>query len=800
MANSKTKTPAGKLAGKTVALVGKFGYRDARRAMHAKQISRAGGRVVDPAKKVPDYLLVGEGRGGKPPADVAKLQKKSPAIQILDLGDLLPGRDELLKEIGRGRRKDRDRFWEDFATTCHFASSQIDLTNADLRKSDLFGAHLEDVVLTGSDLRGAITEYTHFGDLEDINFDGCEGSNVYLPNLKRCTFRGANLQDAWLFYGHTKNIDECDFTKANMQRARLERGGTLRDCKFAAADLSDAEVSESVFARADFTKANLSRIHAARAKFAGSKLAQANLARADLRGASLAGADLRNANLREAVLSDADLTGANIAGADFKDAVLTGAILKGLDLSQAKNLQPPVTRVAGPKLVALAAAAGGAKLFVTNAEVDLGKNEFARLSVTVSRNGVGARSIYCRDGNDIFDTIAAPTFERAVLNLADRWPNATLRLDRIQAKGSKTVRGPKLQELAVAAWAETFGVTLPSADEVKARRTEQEAAATRERDALMRKIRAKGTSAWSSMDYHVRNRIDLSGADLSGAKLDKLEMWGRKLKGANFAGSSLVEAEFWNGELPSADFSNANLKNARLENAVLNGVKFRKANLTGAKLTNTKLLGADFTGAKLTDANFYLSQFDQTTIFPADFVPPSNMVWKGDGPRPGLKNAKAAKAGSLAFDAFLKQLQAKVEVERLSKAAAMLKSERFQLFSEVKPDSLVGIVKSQSNPDLVYSCRLTGQGEFGCCTQNLRPCGGLRGALCKHLFVLIVGLAKAGQLDPATVAHWIDLSLGHQPAIEREFMSATFLRYKGAEAGEVDWRPTETVPEDYYAL
>ena len=26
------------------------------------------------------------------------------------------------------------------------------------------------------------------------------------------------------------------------------------------------------------------------------------------------------------------------------------------------------------------------------------------------------------------------------------------------------------------------------------------------------------------------------------------------------------------------------------------------------------------------------------------------------------------------------------------------------------------------------------------------------------------------------------------------------LRYRGAQAGEVDWRPTETVPEDYYAL
>lgn len=135
----------------------------------------------------------------------------------------------------------------------------------------------------------------------------------------------------------------------------------------------------------------------------------------------------------------------------------------------------------------------------------------------------------------------------------------------------------------------------------------------------------------------------------------------------------------------------------------------------------------------------------------------------------------------------------------MQKAGSMLKAERFQLFAEVKDDSLAGIVKSQTSKDLVYSCRLASDGTFGCCTQNLRPCGGLRGALCKHLLVLIVGLAKAGQLDSATVDHWIDLSKSQKPAIDEDSMT-TFLRYKGAEAGEIDWRPTETIPEDFYAM
>jgi hypothetical protein len=136
----------------------------------------------------------------------------------------------------------------------------------------------------------------------------------------------------------------------------------------------------------------------------------------------------------------------------------------------------------------------------------------------------------------------------------------------------------------------------------------------------------------------------------------------------------------------------------------------------------------------------------------------------------------------------------------LDKALKMLKADRFKLFVEVKDDSVVGVVNSQTDKDLVYACRLADDGSFGCGTQNLKPCGGLQGSLCKHLLVLIVGLAKAGTLDPAKAYDWAETSRAQKPTLDKEAMSETFLRYKGAEAGEVDWRPTETIPEDYYAL
>ena len=47
---------------------------------------------------------------------------------------------------------------------------------------------------------------------------------------------------------------------------------------------------------------------------------------------------------------------------------------------------------------------------------------------------------------------------------------------------------------------------------------------------------------------------------------------------------------------------------------------------------------------------------------------------------------------------------------------------------------------------------------------------------------------------------WVDASRSQKPTLDKDAMGETFLRYKGAEAGEVDWRPTETIPEDFYAM
>jgi len=165
-----------------------------------------------------------------------------------------------------------------------------------------------------------------------------------------------------------------------------------------------------------------------------------------------------------------------------------------------------------------------------------------------------------------------------------------------------------------------------------------------------------------------------------------------------------------------------------------------------------------------------------------------------------VATAPPPQGGAMALPEFLSLLSRKVPSANLSKALAMLKAERFELFAQAEGDYIVGVVKSQTNPDLVYACKLTSSGAYSCCTQNLFRCGGLQGGLCKHLLVLVVGLTKAGKLDGARVDGWVAASRMHRPLLDKDAMTAIFLRYKGAEAGEIDWRPTETIPEDYYAL
>ena len=156
--------------------------------------------------------------------------------------------------------------------------------------------------------------------------------------------------------------------------------------------------------------------------------------------------------------------------------------------------------------------------------------------------------------------------------------------------------------------------------------------------------------------------------------------------------------------------------------------------------------------------------------------------------------------GSIQPGHFAQELADLVESNRLNMAKRLLKKNRLALYAKITSEAVVGIVRSPNDVGTVYVSRLTSRGDFACATEKLRHCGGLLGKPCKHMLVLLLGLVHAGKLDAATTINWLRAARGHDPKLDREALREPLIQYKGAEAGETDWRPTETLPEDFYAM
>jgi hypothetical protein len=102
----------------------------------------------------------------------------------------------------------------------------------------------------------------------------------------------------------------------------------------------------------------------------------------------------------------------------------------------------------------------------------------------------------------------------------------------------------------------------------------------------------------------VFNKMDLGGADLSGAVLANASFRETDLSDAYLAESRLDGADFRYAVLAAAQMGGANLgvaqlRHADLRLANLEGASLRGADLSGGRLAGAKLAGADFAGAVL---------------------------------------------------------------------------------------------------------------------------------------------------------------------------------------------------------
>jgi hypothetical protein len=83
-------------------------------------------------------------------------------------------------------------------------------------------------------------------------------------------------------------------------------------------------------------------------------------------------------------------------------------------------------------------------------------------------------------------------------------------------------------------------------------------------------------------------------------------------------------------------------------------------------------------------------------------------------------------------------------------------------FVELQGGRVQGVVSSGSDPQRVYVSFLEGKtGNYFCCTNNNRPCGGLRGSPCKHIAGLVDEAMK--QYGAGRVAAYLGVSSDVEP-------------------------------------
>lgn len=792
---------------------------------YSTAVFREGGRVVFEVSKKLTYLVVDQVTSQtRLEKQVHKLNQAGATIQVLSRADFLalmaPTRAAglaFLRGGGQGLQR-----W--------YALAVADIPMPDLSASDFQGIDFAgqaghwlpwgNAKLDGANFRGANLHACHLPVLQDVVLERADFSGAFVRDLKHCRAASANLAGATV--GAMSNTD---FTAATLEGVKVSYAGQnlrIQGCTFKNARLVNAELRGCHFIDANFSGADLT----------GACLQDCKFSTCNMTGVKLVHANLASARFDRTNLSQADFTGAFLLDADFSSAktdgtIFNGTFVRGARISSMSAHDKTSQRLPAPSMLQLDALTTKGSLEI-QAMLDLGERVVA-LQLYGSPHSRECRFSFHPDAFR-FSLHWQPGLDGRPIStqmnfLAHKFARGRLRLDSIAVKAQGVpLPGRELKSLCQQAWCEAFGRDSPSADDVTKDKQATRDRQSKERDSLLADLLQgqAGVKRWNSKTLAERKaagnyrRVDFSGARLQGVDFSRLDFQHARFDRADLAEAWLYESHlqhccFQHADLRGAscrgvrgqdsDFSGAKLNKCDLEFAYLRRAVFAGANLRGASLMCADLCGADLREAKLHGVDVKFAKFDESTCFPKGFHLDESMKWEGTGRDPRLpKISTVHDRKRIGWKAFMNRVQANVDAPKLTKALEMLRSDRFQLYAEVADQYLVGVVKSQTDTDLVYACWLGADGTYACCTQNFHPCGGMRGSVCKHILVLAIGLGRSRELNLSKAANWLAASRGEKPSLDKDAMSETFLRFKGAEAGEVDWRPTETIPEDYYAM
>lgn len=785
------------------------------RSQLGTQLAARGGSVRDAIAAGLDYVVLDRSRWAGTAAPEEEARACGAAVLALDefYALLCPGRDEALAVL-RGGPANRER-WE---ALLPLASSPVavDLAGADLsgldlagflfRRCDLAGANLAGTTLDGATLSGPVgVDFTKVfalrgasvGSAVGCDFDGLDLAGAKLGGrFERCSFRRTNLRQAeaasveWVDCVATEAVlAEADFSGWKAERLNAP------NLQAAGATLSRASFREAHLGGAVFREALLDE-----AVLAGAHLEQADFTGADLREADLTDADLRRAGFRKANLADADFTGATTTGAAFDGSHRRGA--KGLTVTEAaarKKAAPPAPPPYGARLVALAEALAPADNWLLT--FVLAHRTQGPVAWSFEPTGRGRFRVTSQTRTE---TTPTPTgdWARALFDLEATQRDATLQVDTVRLLPQALA--DELGLLPVQALCELFGVLVPEslpaprslytalADGVEAFLREGEPARQllrfadeRERFALLSLAGANLAGIdLSGMDL---GRIDAAGVNLTGANLAEVRLHEATLRDARLDRAVLKKARLEQADCRAATARGADLGEANLKGSDWRAADLRDADLKKANLAQARLEGADLTGADLDGVVVNRTLYDAATVFPEGFQPEGGWISTS-----GELTAVPADYPALV------QLLGYVLQPRWSHVASHVTAGLAPLWAEVDADRAHAVVPAAVGATTFHACRITRAGRFQCATPDLAPCPDAADGVCRHVVCLVLSLVQREHLSAEDAARWLQRSLAHDAGLDRDALGEVFARY--AETIQADYRPNETLPEDYYAL
>lgn len=857
----KPAIPAKLFAGQRVALAGRFS-RFPYKAMVTQMLTDEGATLTTAVNNKLDILLVDPTGGGAGKVKTAeKCNRAGAAIRIVDsvedlwdigtvsLRDTLTEGGEALHHLSELL----DRPWltgdvdplsgEDFSKQTIRASGQsvtldgLSFTDCDFRQATIeqvsLGSHNDE--LLRCDFSKARLRDVQLFELRDCTLNNTTGAQVDLYHAIGCRLSGVKLDEVLI-----RSLEDCQLESCRLSDVQL-RGHFQR----------------TALARCRVKK---SKIHPASCSGREPTVMIADCEFEDVefsKGPFRSGLSFRNCTLRNVKFADLDITQLRFENCTLEDCTfqrcaimqtyLTDCIVRDLRWSKSNvgvvlipgdqvaelrglHTEAAVDPMSFPLLQQLAAAFKSADELSFHVEATAADGRTIRLYARGDwqsqltwwdkSNSSNAIDVSLPDNRV---TTPVPSIQRALAALFRTTPLTTVDPSTMKVATTKCpLKGNELKTLILDAIHEVNAIRPPDEQEVKQAQRKQRLTKSTARDALKADLAAGDVKAINrrsqdqlqqaspikklKLSGAALSKVKLTGIDLSQGDFSKADLAAARLNECNLSKSNLAEANLHGATLTranlrEANLTAANLRGAKLRHANVQGAVFSQADLSQATLSDVDLRGADLSTAKLSGATLQRAQYDEKTTLPDSLTKKQQaaMRWLGGGLPPHERKQNQRVDGPLDFEQFVTRLTEITDAARLSKAMKMLKADAFQLFSEVTEGCVLGVVKSQSDAKLVYSCKLQADGEFTCCTQNLNHCGGLRGALCKHILVLVVGLAKSGELDPTLVDQWVNQSKQKHPSLDKDQMGEVLLKYKGAEAGDIDWRPTETVPEDFMA-